>query len=276
MKILILGASGMLGHMVSYYFKKKYHSDIVLCSRSKTEINTLDEILINITEYSEKQLSILIEQHRPCKVINCIGITNIKTSNEKLNLVNTEVPKFLTKILNNKNDGSKLVHISTNGVFSGERGNYTEADKPDAIDTYGKSKLNGEVYSSPHLTIRTSIIGPQLKSSSGLLEWFLKQENEVKGYTHVKWSGVTTLECAKFIGWVINNDLNGLIHLFSEKISKYNLLNIVKEVYGKNIKINPDDSIKLDQTLNTSRLDVNYNTPSHLKMLNELKKVSFS
>ena len=107
------------------------------------------------------------------------------------------------------------------------------------------------------------------------MEWFLKQENEVKGYTHVKWSGVTTLECAKFIDWVINKDLNGLIHLFSEKISKYNLLNIVKEVYGKSIKINPDDSIKLDQTLNTSRLDVNYNVPSHLKMLNELKKVSF-
>ena len=114
MKILILGASGMLGHMVSYYFKKKYNFDVVLCSRSKTEINILDEILINIPEYSEKRLSVLIEQHRPCKVINCTGITNIKTGKEKLNLVNTELPKLLTKILNNKNDGSKLVHISTN------------------------------------------------------------------------------------------------------------------------------------------------------------------
>ena len=262
----------MLGHMVSYYFKKKYHSDIFPCSRSKTDIVILDKILIKINEYSKKKLSILIKQKRPCKIINCVSINDVNINNEKLNLINSELPKLLVNILDSKNDGSQLIHISTNGVFSGKKGNYIESDQPDPINIYGTSKIKGEVLHAPHITIRTSIIGSQLKSNNGLLEWFLKQKNEIKGYTEVKWNGVTTLECAKFIDWTINKKLNGLIHLFSEKISKYNLLNIVKEVYGKSIIINSDDSIKLDQTLNTSRLDVNYNVPSHLKMLNELKK----
>ena len=275
MKTLILGASGMLGHMVSFYFKRKYHSDVILCSRSKTNKVVLDITLIKISEYSKKQLSVLIDQYRPCTIINCVAITNITTSQKELNLINSELPKLLVNILDNKNDGSQLVHISTNGVFSGKQGNYVESDQPDANDIYGKTKLKGEVVHFPHLTIRTSIIGPQLMSNSGLLEWFLKQENEVKGYAEVKWNGVTTLECAKFIDWTVNQKMTGLVHLFSKKISKYDLLNIIKKAYGKNIKINPDNNTKSDQTLNTSRLDVNYIVPSHYAMLNKLKKISF-
>ena len=275
MKTLILGASGMLGHMVSFYFKKKYHSDVILCSRSKTNKVVLDKTLIKISEYSRKQLSVLIDQYRPCTIINCVAITNITTSQKELNLINSELPKLLVNILDNKNDGSQLVHISTNGVFSGKQGNYIESDQPDANDIYGKTKLKGEVVHFPHLTIRTSIIGPQLMSNSGLLEWFLKQENEVKGYAEVKWNGVTTLECAKFIDWAINQKMTGLVHLFSKKISKYDLLNIIKKAYGKNIKINPDNNTKSDHTLTTSRLDVNYIVPSHYAMLDKLKKISF-
>ncbi len=185
------------------------------------------------------------------------------------------MPKLLVNILDNKNDGSQLVHISTNGVFSGKQGNYVESDQPDANDIYGKTKLKGEVVHFPHLTIRTSIIGPELMSNSGLLEWFLKQENDVEGYAEVKWNGVTTLECAKFIDWAINQKMTGLVHLFSKKISKYDLLNIIKKAYGKNIEINPENNTKLDQTLNTSRLDVTYIVPSHYVMLDKLKKISF-
>ena len=275
MKTLILGASGMLGHMVSFYFKKKYHSDVILCSRSKTKKVILDKTLIKISEYSNKQLSVLIDQNRPCTIINCVAITSVTTNQKELNLINSEVPKLLVNILDNKNDGSQLVHISTNGVFSGKQGNYVESDQADADDIYGKTKLKGEVIHFPHLTIRTSIIGPELMSNSGLLEWFLKQENEVKGYAEVKWNGVTTLECAKFIDWAINQKMTGLVHLFSKKISKYDLLNIIKKAYGKNIKINPDNNTKSDQTLNTSRLDVNYIVPSHYAMLDKLKKISF-
>ena len=264
----------MLGHMVSCYFKKKKQSNLILCSRSKTNIITLDENLIKISEYSKKQLFDLIDQHRPCKIINCVGVTNINENEKKLNLINTELPILLAKILDRKKDGSQLIQISTDGVFSGKRGNYIESDQPDASDAYSQSKLKGEVVYPPHLTIRTSIIGPQLKSNDGLLEWFLKQKKEISGYSNVTWNGVTTLECAKFIDWTINHKLTGLIHLFSEKISKYDLLNVMKKVYRKNIKINSDKDIKLDRSLNTERSDMNYVIPDHHKMLEELKSFS--
>ena len=266
----------MLGHMVSYYFKKKFSSDVILCSRTKTNIDSLDKILKNVSEYSIKTLSALIDKNRPCKIINCVGIKNSDTNKDELEQINSKLPKILASILDKKKDGSQLVHISTNGIFSGSKGNYVETDKPDPINNYGKSKLVGEVSHSPHLTIRTSIIGPELKFNKGLFEWFLSQKNEINGYTEVKWNGVTTLECAKFIDWVINKKVNGLIHLFSTKISKYDLFNITKEIYGKNIKVTPDDSIKQDLTLNTSRTDIKYNVPKLSEMLNELKNISFS
>ena len=275
MKILILGASGMLGHMVSLYFKKKYSSDIILCSRSKTNINSLDKILKNVTEYSKDTLSELINNNRPCKIINCVGIKNSDAKEEELNLINSKLPIILANVLDQKKDGSKLIHISTNGVFSGIKGNYTETDEPDPVNSYGKSKLKGEITHSPHLTIRTSIIGPELKSHKGLFEWFLRQKNEIKGFTEVKWNGVTTLECAKFIDWVSNQKKNGLIHLFSNRISKYDLFNITKEIYGKEIKVTVDNNIKQDLTLNTSRKDIKYNVPELSEMLSQLKNVSF-
>ena len=139
MKTLIFGSSGMLGHVLSYYFKKKYKFDVILCSRSKTDIAVLDEILVQIPEYSKKQVSTIIDKYRPCNVINCAGITNANTSEEKLNLINSELPKLLANILNGNKDGSRLIHISTNGVFSGKRGDYVESDLPDSIDNYGKS-----------------------------------------------------------------------------------------------------------------------------------------
>ena len=109
-----------------------------------------------------------------------------------------------------------------------------------------------------------------------MLKWFLKQNNQINGYTEVKWNGVTTLECAKFIDWLIDQKLSGLIHLFSKKISKYDLLNVIKDVYQKNIKINPENNVKSDLTLATIRSDINYSVPNHSEMLKELKSVSFS
>ena len=274
MKKIILGASGMLGHMVSYYFKKN-QADVISYSRSTTSIDWLNGSLARVPEYSEKHISDLIQHHRPCNVINCVGITNIKESVKEGNLINSKLPVFLSEILDQKKDGSQLIQISTNGVFSGKRGNYIESDIPDATDAYGQSKLKGEVVRSPHLTIRVSIIGTELKSKKGLLEWFLNQERDVKGYTEEKWNGVTTLECAKFIDWAIYRKLSGLIHFFSKKTSKNDLLNIIKEVYGKKIEINPDNSIRSDKTLSTKRPDMNYIVQSHREMLAELKNITF-
>jgi dTDP-4-dehydrorhamnose reductase len=274
MKTIILGASGMLGHMLCYYFKKK-RTAIISCSRSTTNIDWLDGSLTRVPEYSKKYISDMIQHHRPCKVINCVGITNINENIKEGYFINSELPLFISKILDQKDDGSQLIQISTNGVFSGKRGNYIESDIPDATDAYAQSKLKGEIVHSPHLTIRTSIIGTEKQSKKGLLEWFLNQKKDVNGYTEEKWNGVTTLECAKFIHWAIDKKLSGLVHFFSKKISKNDLLNIIKEVYEKKIEINPDSKIKSDRTLSTNRPDINYTVQSHHKMLVELKNISF-
>ena len=274
MKKIILGSSGMLGHMVFYYFKKN-DADVISCSRSATNIDWLDGSLARVPAYSKKYIYDLIQHHRPCKVINCVGITNINENIKEGHLINSELPVFLSEILDQKKDESQLIQISTNGVFSGKRGNYIESDIPDATDAYAQSKLRGEIVRSPHLTIRVSIIGTELKSKKGLLEWFLNQERDVYGYTEEKWNGVTTLECAKFIDWAINRKLSGLIHFFSKKISKNDLLKIIKEVYAKKIEINPDNSIRSDRTLSTKRPDMNYIAKSHREMLVELKNISF-
>jgi len=271
MKKIVLGSSGMLGHMVSQYLKEKYPSNTILCSRSKTNIGNLDRVLQKISDYSKKNLSILINQNRPCNIINCVAINDVNASEKELNLINSELPKIIANILDEKDDGSQLIHISTNGIFPGNKGDYIESDKPNPINNYGKSKLRGEVTHAPHVTIRTSLIGPELKKKIGLFEWFLKQKNEVKGYTEVKWNGVTSLECAKFIDWIINQKLNGLIHLFSKKISKYELLKNLNEIYKKNIKIKPYDNINSNLTLSTIRSDIKYSVPDHFEMLNELK-----
>ena len=272
MKILVLGASGMLGHMVSYYFKNK-NKNVIPCSRSKTNIKFIDEFLVKIPNYTKVEISNLINNHRPCAIINCVGATDTKKDQLFFESINAELPKILQNIINSKNDGSQLIQISTNGVFSGSKGNYTESDIPDSIDVYSKSKLKGEVLEAPHLTIRTSIIGPEIKNKKGLLEWFLSQKNEVKGYNEVLWNGITTLECAIFIDWAIENKLSGLIHLFSEIISKYELLNIIKEVYKIKIKILPDDKIKLNQTLASNNKKINYEVKGHQEMIKELKNI---
>ena len=274
MKLIILGASGMLGHMVLYYFKKK-RKNVISYSRSPTNIEWFDESLTRIPEYSKQYISDLIQHHRPCKVINCVAMTDISEYSKEGHFINSELPTLLAEILDQKKDRSQLIQISTNGVFSGKGGYYTESDLPDANDAYGKSKLKGEVVHFPHLTIRASIIGAELQSNNGLLEWFLNQKKDVKGYTEEKWNGVTTLEYAKFIDWAINQELSGLIHFFSKKISKNDLLHIIKEVYGKNITINPDNTVKSDRTLNTKRSDMNFIVQSHREMLTELKNISF-
>ena len=274
MKKIILGASGMLGHMVFYYLKKN-HNDVIAYSRSTTGIDFLDATLIKIPEYSKKYISGLIQTHRPCKIINCVGITKINDNLKEVRIINSELPLFLSHVLDSQNDGSKLIQISTNGVFSGKRGDYIESDIPDTTDHYGQSKLKGEVIHFPHLTIRASVIGPEVRSKKGLLEWFLNQNNDVSGHTEEKWNGVTTLEYAKFIEWAVNHELTGLAHLFSKKISKNDLLNLIKEVYKKKIAINSDNTIKSDKTLNTKRPDMKYIVGSHFNMLVELKNITF-
>jgi len=168
-----------------------------------------------------------------------------------------------------------MIHISTDCVFSGKKGNYTEQDPSDAIDLYGRTKYLGEVYYPPHcITLRTSIIGRELKTRLGLIEWFLSQEGQIQGYKNAIYSGVTTHELARVIqNYVIpNEDLTGLYHVSSDPISKYDLLQIAKQAYGKSISIQPNTDFRIDRSLNSTKFreQANYSPPTWQEMIREM------
>ncbi|MFM8331419.1 MAG: dTDP-4-dehydrorhamnose reductase family protein, partial [Candidatus Methylumidiphilus sp.] len=154
--------------------------------------------------------------------------------------------------------GARLIHISTDCVFSGDRGGYTEDDPSDARDVYGKTKFLGEVTDSHTITLRTSIIGHELQTTHGLVEWFLSQERQCKGYTKAIFSGLPTVVLARIISDIVISrpDLSGVYHLAARPISKYELLNLIAAVYGKEIEIIPDDQFVVDRSLSAERFRV--------------------
>ena len=195
-------------------------------------------------------------QARPDVVINCVGLVK-QLSNAEDPLVavpiNTLLPHRLALMC--EVAGARLVHVSTDCVFSGKQGNYTEFDLADAQDVYGRSKLLGEVDYPHAVTLRTSIIGHELRSAHGLIDWFLSQQARVKGYTEAVFSGLPTCELARVVrDFVIPHaSLRGVYHVAAEPISKHDLLQIVNREYGKNLQIEPDDQVKINRSLNASR-----------------------
>jgi dTDP-4-dehydrorhamnose reductase len=166
-----------------------------------------------------------------------------------------------------------LIHISTDCVFSGNRGDYTENDQPESTTVYARSKALGEVTVNPHLTIRTSIIGPEIrKQGIGLLQWFLQQQGTVKGYSRVMWNGVTTLELAKAIHYAIEHPISGLLQMTApQKISKYELLHLFQHAFDKHdVTIIPDEEICLDRTLINTRDDFTFEISAYPTMLKQL------
>ncbi|WP_280157798.1 dTDP-4-dehydrorhamnose reductase family protein (plasmid) [Priestia aryabhattai] len=269
MKILILGGKGMAGHVITRYFQQKPEYHVFYTSRDPEDKDGIYVDITNLTKLEE-----VIESIKPDITINCIGILNEHaTNNNKLAFqVNSLLPHQLVKLT--ERCQGKLIHISTDCVFSGNKGDYTESDIPDGTSVYAQSKQLGEIISDNHLTIRTSIIGPELKENGiGLFLWFMQQNGVIKGYEKVWWNGVTTLELAKAIEVMIKRNVTGLYHLGSEeKISKFKLLKLIQEVFEKdNVKIIPDSNIVLDRTIKSIRTDFQYRIPSYKKMLLELK-----
>lgn len=268
---MILGSTGMLGHVVYHYFQKLNRYKIVDASfRSKLRD---DSALLDITD--KKTLEKYIQEENPDFVINCIGvlIQGSKADPSNAIYVNSYFPHQLSKIL--RQTGGKLIHISTDCVFSGNRGEYTESDTRDAYDVYGMSKALGEVINDTDVTIRTSIIGPELKSNGeGLFHWFMKQSGKINGYTKAFWGGVTTLELSRAIDEVINQNITGLVHVTNGvSISKYDLLVLFKTTFNKEIvEIEPLDNKKIDKSLRTSRYDFKYNCGSYENMMRELRE----
>lgn len=269
MRILILGGKGMAGHMMTSYFKQKPQYDVLYTSRDPNDKNGL---YLNVTDF--KRLEAIIENTKPDIIINCIGILNDDASNNPLLAfqVNSLLPHQLAKLAERYQ--GKIIQISTDCVFSGLKGDYIETDIPDGTTVYSQSKQLGEIVSDKHLTIRTSIIGPELKDDGiGLFLWFMKQNGQINGYERVFWNGVTTLELAKAVEDMMNNNITGLYHLGSnQKVSKYHLLTLFKKIFNKtDLEIIPDSTISQDRTIKNTRTDFQYTLPNYEEMLTELK-----
>ncbi len=267
LKILVLGSTGMLGHQVVSYLDQFEDLDIFNFSYK----NKLNQKTIIVDALDKVFLEKQIISIKPDFIINCIGLLIEGSQNiERAQYLNTTLPNELKKI--SKEIDSKLIHISTDCVFSGEIGSYKENDIRDGKGTYAETKILGEIIDKENLTIRTSIIGPELKSNGeGLFEWFMRQTNEVQGYKNALWSGVTTLELSKAIRWAIKNNVNGLYHITNNKvINKCDLLNLFKKYTKKNIKIIPFENKRVDKSFVDTRCLIDYVIPSYDEMVESM------
>lgn len=260
-KILILGANGMLGGSLHRYFTNT-NNTVVGTVRSDAAAKQLDSmgfdnVIKNIEVTNYKLLEDMISEIRPDYVFNCIGLIK-QLSKSELPVsaieINSLLPHKIAQICT-KYD-SRLVHFSTDCVFSGSKGAYTESSLPDATDLYGRSKLLGEVNYGNHLTLRTSIIGHELNSNVSLVNWFLNQSDSVRGFSQAIFSGLPTCYIAEFLDkYVIeNSNLLGLYHLSAEPIDKYSLLLLIKEKYGIEIDIVDYPDFIIDRSLNSEIL----------------------
>lgn len=263
MKVLVLGASGMLGNAMVRVLGKQPEWQVFGTLRSdggrRYFTSTENDRLISGVDV--EQIDFLVKvfsQVRPDVVVNCIGLVKqlADAKDPLLALpINAMLPHRLERLC--ELAGARLVHMSTDCVFSGQRGRYAETDLPDAIDLYGRSKLLGEVSGNRSITLRTSIIGHELQSQHALINWFLAQEGRCFGHRKAIFSGFPTVVLAEIIRDVIipRDDLAGVFHVAAEPISKYDLLKLVAETYGKEIEIIPDDSVVIDRSLDSSRFN---------------------
>ena len=256
----------MVGHVITRYLDTLGKYIIFNSSRSHLNKNT---IIIDL--FNRKLIQQTLNKIKPDIVINCAGVL-IKESNanpEKAIYINGYFPHYLKYMGDDLK--YKIIHLSTDCVFSGKIGNYSEEDFKDGVDYYAKSKSIGEIINDKDLTFRTSIIGPEIKKNgAGLFHWFMNQKGTLHGYSNVYWTGITTLELAKGIDKAIEQNIKGLYHLVPEKISKYKLLNLIKEIWGVDIRILEDFEHKNDKSLINNRIDFNYKIPSYHQMLMEL------
>lgn len=261
MKILVIGASGMIGSTVLRVLSENVHWDVFGTIRdaglkSHFPLAIAERLIADIDVVYGDSLLGALNQVRPNVVVNCAGLTKHKPEAEAPLVsipINTLMPHRLAGLC--QLAGARLIHVSTDCVFSGEKGGYIEDDFPDARDVYGKSKALGEVFYPHSVTLRTSTIGHELQSCCGLLDWFLSQEVRCKGYAHAVFSGLPTVVFARIIRDVVipHKELSGLYHLAAKPITKFELLKLIADVYGKTIDIVRDDNLIIDRSLDGSR-----------------------
>lgn len=262
MRILVLGASGMLGNAVVKVFSASGQHEVWGTIRSNGSRHFFAEqsdlqLIANLDIIDEDALLDTFAQVHPEVVINCVGvIKQLSNANDPLAVlpINAMLPHRLSRLC--LLAGARLIHVSTDCVFSGRKGNYVESDLSDAEDLYGKSKFIGELHDNPHaITLRTSIIGHELNSHHALVDWFLNQQGKIKGYTQAIFSGLPTFELARvMLDYVLPNpDLYGLYHVSAAPISKFDLLRLIAKEYAKDVEIDAYHEFAINRALNSSR-----------------------
>jgi dTDP-4-dehydrorhamnose reductase len=280
LRVLVLGVSGMLGNAILRVMHEKQEIQVFGTARSVSVIKYFSadiarNIITGCDMTDHDTIVKLFAQVSPDVVINCIGlIKQLPGADDPLITlpINTLLPHRLANLCNLI--GARLVHMSTDCVFSGKKGDYIEDDISDASDLYGKSKYLGEVDYPYAVTLRTSIIGHELHSAHGLVDWFLSQQGHCKGYKRVIFSGLPTVVLAEIIRDIVmvHLGLSGIYHVAAKPISKYDLLKLVADVYGKPIEIVPDDSLVIDRSLNAERFKqaTGYMVPEWIDLIKKM------
>lgn len=280
MRILILGGDGMLGHQLLRHFRGRHDVRVTLrLNREAYEVYRLFDpgsTFYGVDATGTDAFLPVIAEFRPEVVVNAIGIVKQRSEAKEVIpslVINSLLPHQLAIMC--RDIGARLIHFSTDCIFSGRKGNYCETDFPDADDLYGRTKLLGEV-AEPHcITLRTSMIGPELSRKTGLLEWFLSQRGKtVKGFTKAIFSGFPTSELAHIVELVLMKApaIHGLYHVAAEPISKYDLLSLIRDRFGLPITIERDTAFECDRSLDASRFHRNtgYKPPGWDAMIDDM------
>lgn len=282
-RILIVGVTGMLGHAVFNVFDGDAGHEVWGTLRSAAGLRHFSaqvhaRLLSGVDVLDHDALTAVMARVRPDVVINCVGlIKQLADANDPLTAlpINAMLPHRLARLC--ELAGARLIHVSTDCVFSGLKGLYLESDLSDAEDLYGKSKYIGELHDLPHaITLRTSIVGHELGSSYALVDWFLSQQSSVRGFTKAIFSGLPTVELARVMkDFVVPHpQLNGLYHVAAQPIAKLDLLQLIAAQYGKQIEIRPDDALVIDRSLNGARFSeaTGYVAPAWPELIRRMHK----
>jgi dTDP-4-dehydrorhamnose reductase len=278
--VLILGASGMLGSTLMRHLSEQPDLNVYGTIRSCNSLpyfkpKLRSKLLFDINMDSIDSLISVFNEIKPHIVVNCVGLVKQLSLSENPLItlpINSILPHRLAKICSSTN--ARLIHLSTDCVFSGTKGMYTEIDTPDASDLYGLSKRLGEVTCDNAITLRTSIIGHELSGQRSLVNWFLAQQGTVNGFSKAIFSGLPTIEISRILEKYIipNPNLKGLYHVSADPIDKFSLLKLVAKIYNKNITIQEDTSLKIDRSLDSSifRKETGYIPPSWPDLINDM------
>jgi dTDP-4-dehydrorhamnose reductase len=269
-KVLVIGIKGMAGHVLFKSLPQLGNYDLYGIARN---FESTDKTF-NLDVSNVEELKKIIDSNFDI-IINCIGILNkdAEDNPDKAIWFNSYFPHLLESLT--KNTKTKVISISTDCVFSGKKGNYTESDVRDGEGFYAMSKAMGEIENEKDLTIRTSIIGPELNNNGiGLFHWFMKQREGVNGYSQAFWSGITTIELAKVIHQAILQDIKGLIIVAGKnKIDKYSLLKLFNKVFrNDSLIVSENSKYKVDKSMQSLRSDFDYSVPFYEEMILEMKQ----